>query len=164
MIKMKLQTPEERAVSVLSAMAAEPETRAASGRYVRARDSRPGVRLWATTQQRYQQDLVGIQFYGRGRGEGEALAPLLERHGFMQRTPQAGQLTFAKPVGYSSDGGIDRSTVAEVRKEIDTLLETPSASTAASRSSFRDFMLASPLSDADLATPVRTGGWRGEEV
>lgn len=160
-----LQSAEDRAVAVLRAMDAEPATKAASGRYVRARDKRPGVRLWATTQQRYRQDLVGVQFYGRSRSEGEALAALLERNGFRQRTPQAGQLTFAKPVDYAADGRIDADAVAAVRQQIEGLINgaAPKAEPGVKRS-FRDFMLASPLADVELPTVSRKAAWRESQV
>ncbi|MBJ7484638.1 hypothetical protein [Brevundimonas sp.] len=158
---MPLFSPEERAEKVLLAMGGEVDTRAASGRYVRSRDSRAGIRLWATTQQRYGQDLAGVQFYGRGRAEGERLAGLLERNGFVQRSPQAGQLTFAKPVGYTDDGGIDVASVAKVRDHIDLLISGASAPSAKPGStSFRAFMLASPLADIDVPQAARAGAWR----
>lgn len=154
-------SPQDRASRLLVAMGAEPDTQAASGRYVRARDSRTGVRLWASTQVRYRQDLAGVQFYGRGRAEGERLAAVLLRNGFIQRTPQAGQLTFAKPVDYADDGGIDAATVAQVRDQIERLVEGPKALEAPSKSSgFRAFMLASPLAEADLPDPIRSARWR----
>ena len=160
-----LQSAEDRAVAILKAMDAEPATKAAGGRYVRARDKRPGVRLWATTQQRYRQDLVGIQFYGRSRNEGEALAPLLERNGFLQRTPQAGQLTFAKPVDYAADGRIDTAAVAAVRRQIEGLISgVPSKAESGRPQSFRAFMLGSPLSEVELPTISREVGWRETQV
>ena len=158
---MQHLTPQDRALSLLKVMGAEPETRAASGRYVRAKDSRTGVRLWATTQTRYRQDLAGVQFYGRGRAEGECLAALFERNGFIQRTPQAGQLTFAKPVSYADDGGIDAASVAQVRDQIERLVEGRKSTEALSTpSGFRAFMLASPLAEANLQDPIRSAHWR----
>lgn len=158
-------SPEERAAKVLIAMGGEPDTRAASGRYVRARDSRAGIRLWATTQQRYSQDFAGVQFYGRGRAEGERLAALLERNGFVRRTPQAGQLTFAKPVDYADDGGIDATSVAKVRDHIERLISGSSEPTARPVSnSFRDFMLASPLAEIDIPEISRSTEWRAGTV
>lgn len=160
-----LQSAEDRAAAVLKAMDAEPASKAASGRYVRARDKRPGVRLWATTQQRYRQDLVGVQFYGRSREEGAALASLLERNGFQQRTPQAGQLTFAKPVDYAADGRIDAAAVAAVRRQIEGLINGAAPKTeSGGPQSFRAFMLGSPLSGVELPAISREGGWREGQV
>lgn len=151
---------EDRAISVLAAMGADPDTRAASGRYVRAKDSRAGVRLWATTHARYRQDLAGVQFYGRGRAEGERLATVFVRNGFVQRTPQAGQLTFAKPVDYADDGGIDAVSLARVRDQIERLVEGRDTPTASHAGGFRAFMLASPLAEVDLPAPNRPAAWR----
>jgi hypothetical protein len=160
-----MQSAEDRAVAILKAMDAEPASKAASGRYVRARDKRPGVRLWATTQQRYHQDLVGVQFYGRSREEGEVLAPLLERNGFKQRTPQAGQLTFAKPVDYAADGRIDAAAVAAVRRQIEGLINgAASKAEPDAPQSFRAFMLGSPLSEVELPVTSRKGEWRESQV
>ena len=153
---------EARAESLLEAIRAPRATKAASGRYLRSAPIRTGIRYWATSQARYGQDLIGVQFFGRGMKEGERLSQTLERAGFLARTPQKSQLTYAKPIDYAAGGRIDRDAAMDVRRLIDQLLgaATPERAATASESTFRSFMLGSPLGEIDLPLADRKAAWR----
>lgn len=159
---MNLVEIEARAAALLEVIEAPRSTKAASGRYLRSSPIRRGVRYWATTQGRYEQDLIGVQFFGLGVAEGKKLSNTLERAGFLARTPQKSQLTYAKPVEYRSDGRIDETAVRSVRRQIDELLGAQAAPETPGRTSFRAFMAKSPLADIELILPDRDGGWRKE--
>ena len=159
---MNLAEIETRAAALLAAIDAPKSTKAASGRYLRSSPIRRGIRYWATTQGRYERDLIGVQFFGQGVAEGEKLGKILERAGFLARTPQKSQLTYAKPVEYRPDGRIDETAVRRVRRQIDDLLDTDVARETPGRTSFRAFMVKSPLADVELILPDRDGGWRKE--
>ncbi len=103
-----------------------------------------------------------MQFFGQGVAEGEKLSKTLERAGFLARTPQKSQLTYAKPVEYRPDGRIDETAVRSARRQIDELLGTQGAPEPSGRTSFRAFMAKSPLADIELILPDRDGGWRKE--
>lgn len=150
----------DRAIAVLAAAGEPPAIERPTRRYIHSRDRRRGVRVWATSTPRSRTDLLGLQFYGEGLLEGERLEPALERLGFFAHSRQPQQLTFAKPVAFSSDGQIDRTAVSRVRQEIDTLLNQQSAP----QQSFRDFMLASPLSEVELPTISRDATWREPQI
>ena len=155
---------EERAGAVLEVLGVSSATRAASGRYQRSPPIAPGVRYWATSQPRLRQDFLGVQFYGEGATEAPRCAERLKSAGFQTRTPQTGQPTFAKPVAYAPAGGIDADAIRLVRRELDVILRNRSVSengrAAEKPTSFRRFMLASPLADTELNLPGRTAGWR----
>ena len=155
----------DRAVAVLGAAGEESAVPNPTRRYVHSRDHRRGVRVWATTTPRSRTDLVGLQFYGEGRNEGERLEPVLERLGFFAHSRQPRQLTFAKPVAFSPDGQIDRAAVLRIRQEIDSVLERPESLPSSARSpSFRAFMLASPLAEIDIPETDRAASWRDGAV
>lgn len=159
-----LDTVIERAVAVLGAAGEQPAVPEPTRRYVHSRDRKRGVRVWATTTPRTRTDLVGLQFYGEGVGEGERLETALGRLGFFAHSRQPRQLTFAKSVAFSPDGQIDRAAVSQVRREIDSVLDQRSAVDAAPAKGFRQFMLASPLAEIDLPDPQRPAVWRGDAV
>jgi hypothetical protein len=158
-----LDTVIERAVAVLGAAGEKPAVPEPTRRYVHSRDRKRGVRVWATTTPRTRTDLVGLQFYGEGVGEGERLETALERLGFFAHSRQPRQLTFAKSVAFSPDGQIDRAAVSQVRKEIDSVLDQRHP-VGALATGFRAFMLASPLAEIDLPDPQRPAAWRGDAV
>ena len=56
--------PESRPERLMSAIGLRPATKAASGRYLRSLPVRPGVRYWATSQERFREDYLGVQFFG----------------------------------------------------------------------------------------------------
>ena len=151
---------------LMSALGVRPATRAAGGRYLRSLPVRPGVRYWATSQERFREDYLGVQFYGEGQEEGRRLAAALERAGFRARKPQSNQDTYAKPIPFDPSGGIDLHGVKALRRELDAILEAGEQATGAdtSATSFRDFMLASPLAAIDLPLPSRHGDWRESGV
>ena len=154
---------EERAKGILAAVDMQPATRAESGRYLRSIPIRPGVRFWATSQPRLKQDYLGVQFHGAGREAARRLASRLESAGFLARSPQTGQDTFAKPVPFGATGEIDSRRLQALRRELDAILRTAETADGAAETqptSFRDFMLASPLGDADLDLPSRDPDWR----
>lgn len=154
---------EARAEQVLDAVGVQPATRAASGRYLRSLPVRPGVRYWATSQERFREDYLGVQFYGEGQEVGRRLATRLERAGFKARKPQSNQDTYAKAVPFGQGGAIDTRRLLALRRELDVILqagESAEAIVEAKPASFRDFMLASPLADTDLDLPRRDGEWR----
>lgn len=154
-------TADTRALAVLAALNLQPATRAASGRYLRSTPVRPGVRYWATSQPRSRRDMLGVQFYGEGLPEARRLRARLEQAGFIARSPQTGQETFAKTVAFADDDAVDEGALRGVRRELDSILsEAALADTHETRRSFRDFMLASPLSEVDLSLPSREADWR----
>lgn len=148
---------------VLEAIGASPATRAASGRYLRSLPVRPGVRYWATSHERFREDYLGVQFYGQGQEVGKRLAASLERAGFKARKPQSNQDTFAKAVPFDGSGEVDTRRLVALRRELDAILQSGETSVSQENDlpkSFRDFMLASPLSAVDLDLPPRDGRWR----
>lgn len=154
---------EERAKHILTAVDLQPASRAASGRYLRSVPIRPGVRFWATSQPRLRQDYLGVQFHGAGRDAARRLASRLENAGFLARSPQTGQDTFAKPVPFGATGEVDARRLQALRRELDAILltaETAEEIIDAQPKSFREFMLASPLADTDLDLPSRDPDWR----
>ena len=154
-------TPEQRAAAVLEVIAASAVTRSASGRYRRSEPIAPGIRYWASSQPRLRRDLLGIQFYG---GEWLARAALLrdplERAGFIKRTPQASQLTFAKLVPFGPADRLDFTALRATKDEVDAILKA--APIAGEPGAFRRFMLTSPMAEIDLPLPSREGHWRSE--
>lgn len=156
-----MTSPEARARSVLTLLDLQAATRAASGRYLRSVPVRPGVRYWATSQPRSRKDLLGVQFYGEGLAEARRLRARLEQAGFEARSPQTGQATFAKATPFSADDAVDGPALRLLRRELDAILaQAEGAGVAEPARSFRDFMLASPLADQQIALPPRTGDWR----
>jgi len=155
---------QSRVERLLGVIGARPATQAASGRYLRSLPVRPGVRYWATSQERFREDYLGVQFYGEGQEVGRRLAADLERAGFKPRKPQSNQDTFAKGVPFDRTGEIDARRLLALRKELDAILQRGEASggdpAASAPQSFRDFMLASPLADTDLGLPPRGKVWR----
>ena len=154
---------ETRAERLLGAIGVRPATRAASGRYLRSLPVRPGIRYWATSQKRFREDYLGVQFYGEGQEIGRRLAAHLERAGFKARKPQSNQDTYAKAVPFDQAGEIDSRRLLALRRELDMILQAGESAdkTAEAKSvSFRDFMLASPLADTDLDLPERDANWR----
>lgn len=155
---------ESRPERLMSTIGLRPATKAASGRYLRSLPVRPGVRYWATSQDRFKEDYLGVQFYGEGQQEGRRLAERLERAGFKARKPQSNQHTYAKGIPFDQSGEIDARRLLALRRELDAILtagETADSATETRPSrSFRDFMLASPLADADLDLPARDADWR----
>ena len=151
-----------RAEQLFSVIGVQPASRAASGRYLRSLPVRPGVRYWATSQPRFEEDYLGLQFYGEGRTIGRRLATALERAGFAPRNPQSNQDTYAKAVRFDRGGGIDAPHLLALRRELDGILKRGEPDTAAETpfSSFRAFMLASPLAETDLELPARDADWR----
>ncbi len=158
---------EERALDVLAAAGSTPATRSASGRYQRSLPIAPGVRYWATSQPRLRQDFLGVQFYGEGAVDVAPFAERLRRNGFGARTPQTGQLTFAKSAAFAPAGGIDVEAIRRIRRDIDTILRDRIADEDARVTerpiSFRQFMLASPLAQVELVLPNRGADWRTGE-
>lgn len=156
----------QRTLAVLKALDLQPASRAASGRYLRSLPVRPGVRYWATSQPRFREDFLGIQFYGEGLAEARRLQDRLLRAGFRRRTPQTGQETFARPVPFSTDETLDAAALRRVRRELDAILAdgTRPNGVAEPPRSFRGFMLASPLADMEIALPSRPADWRDEEA
>ena len=159
----EIQSRTERLMKILGV---EPATRAAKGRYLRSLPFRPGMRYWATSQERFREDYLGVQFYGQAQEEGRRLAAALERAGFKARKPQSNQDTFAKPVPFDPGGDIDVHGVTSLRRELDAILETGkhAAPAEAPTTSFRAFMLASPLAEVDLDLPSRDREWRESGV
>lgn len=155
---------ESRPERLMTAIGLKAATKAASGRYLRSLPVRPGVRYWATSQERFREDYLGVQFYGEGQEEGRRLAARLERAGFKARKPQSNQDTFAKAIPFDQTGEIDDRRLLALRRELDAILRSGEATDGAVEArptrSFRDFMLASPLSDADLDLPSRDTDWR----
>ena len=152
-----------RAERLLSVIGVQPASRAAGGRYLRSLPVRPGVRYWATSQPRFGEDYLGVQFYGEGRAFGRCLAADLERAGFKPRNPQSNQDTYAKAVRFDRAGGIDTPHLLVLRRELDAILRSGERADKAAETrthSFREFMLASPLADIDLDLPSRTKTWR----
>jgi len=154
----------ERAVAVLAAAGDKPAIEKPTRRYVHSRDHRRGIRIWATSKPSSGTDLIGLQFYGAGRSEGERLEAALDRVGFFAHSRDERKLTFAKSVAFAPDGAIDRRAVARVRQEIDALIGRKSVGAPVSGGSFRDFMLASPLAEVELPTVSRKGEWRESQV
>lgn len=152
----------QRARTVLTTLSIQPATSAASGRYLRSRPIRVGVRYWATSQPRYEQDAFGVQFFGEGVREAERLEARLVRAGFIQRTPQTNQRTFARPIPYGPDNALDLAAARAARADLDAILseETGSAAPGFEEGGFRAFMLDSPLAEAELPPVDRTGDWR----
>lgn len=154
-------SPETRALAVLQALKVQPATKAASGRYLRSLPIRPGIRYWATSQLRLQQDFVGVQFFGEGLEAARRCGQRLERAGFRQRSPQTGQSTFARPVAFAAGQAIDAAAVEAAKRELDEILRDDERGGAQPASpSFRAFMLSSPLSGVDLTLPERENTWR----
>lgn len=155
---------ESRPERLLAAIGLRAATKAASGRYLRSLPVRPGVRYWATSQERFREDYLGVQFYGEGQVEGRRLAAHLERAGFKARKPQSNQDTYAKAIPFDQGGEIDTRRLQALRRELDGILQNSEAADgggeARPTTSFRDFMLASPLADADLDLPSRDTDWR----
>lgn len=152
-----------RVERVMDIVGVRPATHAASGRYLRSLPVRPGVRYWATCQERFQEDYLGVQFYGQGQEIGRRLAASLERAGFKARKPQSNQDTFAKGVPFDGSGEIDARRLLALRRELDAILQSGEASSGkgeARLQSFRDFMLASPLNAVELDLPLRDASWR----
>ena len=156
----------ERAEALLKVLGLSSATHAASGRYVRSLPIAPGVRYWATSQPRLRQDFLGVQFYGQGVADVPRRAERLKRAGFQQRTPQTGQITFAKPVSFGPADSVDADAIRATRSELDAILSDPTkgGSEATVATSFRQFMLASPLADAELTLPSRPPNWRSGEL
>lgn len=154
-------TVETRARALLATLNLCPATQAASGRYQRSVPVRPGVRYWATSQIRSRKDLVGIQFYGEGLAEARRLRGRLEQAGFRPRSPQTGQETFARPVPFSTADAIDDAALRSLRRELDAILaEADQPGVSEAGRTFRQFMLASPLSDQPIEPPARSAPWR----
>lgn len=155
---------EERAVAVLQAVGAEAVTRAASGRYRRSEPIRPGVRYWATSTPRRREDHIGVQFYGVGVEQGRKLKARLEQEGFAFHRPQPGQLTFARPVPFGPDDGLDSKGLLSARKRLDALIQQRSPAAPAEAAPTADdlwvFMKSSPLADLELPDPDRSGSDR----
>lgn len=155
---------ESRPERLMTAIGLKPATKAASGRYLRSLPVRPGVRYWATSQERFREDYLGVQFYGEGQEEGRRLAARLERAGFKARKPQSNQDTFAKAIPFDQTGEIDDRRLLALRRELDAILRSDEAADgsvdARPMASFRNFMLASPLADADIDPPSRNTDWR----
>lgn len=149
----------DRAAEVLNTIGAQPETSAASGRYRRSAPFRTGMRYWSTSQPRLRHDFLGVQFFGRGIQEAERLRRRLEGQGFQKRTPQTGQLTFAKAVSYLTDGSLDREALGQVRDELDALIGRTGEGGDDDAGSLWEFMRNSPLADLNLDLE-RSGRWR----
>lgn len=147
---------------LMSAIGLRPATKAAGGRYLRSLPVRPGVRYWTTSQQRFREDYLGVQFYGEGQEEGRRLAARLERAGFKARKPQSNQDTYAKAIPFDQTGEIDARRLVALRRELDAILESGEAADdpASPTRSFRDFMLTSPLADIEVDLPSRDTDWR----
>ena len=157
-------SPEQRVGAVFEELGLVPATHAASGRYQRSVPIIPGVRYWATSQPRLRRDFLGVQFYGEGAAEAARYGERLTRAGFKPRTPQTGQITFAKPAAFGPEDAIDTNAIRSIRRDLDDILhgrssrdERPETTAPAS---FRDFMLASPLAGDDLHIPKRPANWR----
>lgn len=152
---------EDRALAVLDALHAPAATRAASGRYRRSQPILPGVRYWSTSMQRFSRDYVGVQFFGEAVGEASRFEARLVGAGFERRTPQTGQITFAKPVPFASPSRVDVEAVRAVGREIADILVGHDSPRQPPGQTFRDFMLASPLAEVELEPPSRQASWRG---
>jgi hypothetical protein len=152
----------QRARTVLTTLSIQPATSAASGRYLRSRPIRVGVRYWATSQPRYEQDAFGVQFFGEGVREAERLEARLVRAGFIQRTPQTNQRTFARPIPYGPGDTLDLEAARAARADLDAILSDAAtlAAPGFEEGGFRAFMLDSPLAETDLPPVDRTGAWR----
>jgi hypothetical protein len=161
-------SPEQRAGAVLQEIGFTPATRAASGRYQRSLPITPGVRYWATSQPRLRQDFLGIQFFGEGALEGVRFGDRLIKAGFQPRTPQTGQLTFAKAAPYAPSGDIDGNAIRSIRDALDSILKDHGVhqqrGKAGKNASFRNFMLASPLAGIELSLPERPSVWRSADL
>jgi len=153
---------EQRAEAILKTLGLSPATRGASGRYQRSLPIRPGVRYWSSSQPRSRRDLFGVQFYGEGLEEGQRYADALATRGFVRRRPQTGQLTFAKPIAFRIDDGLDAAALSQARREVETALAPAPEAAPRDRSgrAFREFMLRSPWADLDVEPPERKGGAR----
>jgi hypothetical protein len=163
---MAPSSAEERAHKVLKTLGLRPATRAGSGRYQRSEPIRPGVRYWSTSQPRRRQDFFGVQFFGQALSDAETAAARLERAGFTRRTPQTGQLTFARPVDFGPGGELDTVGLSTARQDLDEIILTgrSTARDAGSGLAFREFMLSSPWADTELELPERKGGWRPVDI
>lgn len=159
----------DRSEAVLKSVGEQVASRAASGRYVRSEPIRSRkVRFWATAKPRSREDHLGVQFFGEGVRDAERYRRALESAGFLRHRPQADVETFAKPIPFAADGGIDVEALNAAKRRLDGILGTdgpnPAVGGSANASkpgrSFREFMLGSPLSEVDLDLPERGDGWR----
>lgn len=157
-----MQTVEDRAAAVLAAIGAPAITKAASGRYRRSEPILPGVRYWSTSTPRRREDHVGVQFYGVGVERGRRLRSALERKGFRFHRPQPGQLTFARPVLFTDDDGLDVEALRKVRADLDGVILAPvdAEEGGAKTRDFWTFMKTFPLKDEEFELPERNGAWR----
>lgn len=153
---------EQRAGAVLAALGLCPATRSASGRYQRSLPISPGVRYWSSSQPRSRRDLFGVQFFGEGLGDAGRCAAVLQSRGFVQRSPQTGQMTFAKAIDFAPNGELNEQALLRARKEVDAALGELSDKPPPDRSgrTFREFMLNSPWADVEIELPERKGGER----
>jgi hypothetical protein len=159
---------EERAAALLKTLDVAPATRAARGRYRSSLPISPGVRYWVTSRPRLHQDFLGVQFYGEGAAEAAKRRERLTRAGFEPRSPQTGQLTFAKPAPFAPTGEIDAEAIRSIRRDLDAILQDRIADDEANKTgktlTFRQFMLASPLADEELILPKRPADWRAVDL
>ncbi|WP_282008560.1 hypothetical protein [Brevundimonas aveniformis] len=149
-----MQTVEDRAVAVLAAIRLEADTRAASGRYRRSKPIRPGVRYWATSRLRQQEDVFGVQFYGEGLREARRLQRAFERAHFEIRNPETSKITYACPIAFGPGKSVDVEGIATARRTIDTILGSTVTPTTQG-ASFLEFMRASPWADIEIDLPDR---------
>lgn len=159
---------QHRAQQLLKIAGVEPATRAASGRYQRSLPFKQGIRYWATTLERSRADKFGVQFLGEGISTALRLERAFVRRGFVKQSTQPTQITYCRKIEWLADDAIDADAVRITQAEVDAVLagdEMPLGAEGApggsgGPSSFRAFMLASPLADADLPDAVRDPRWR----
>ena len=151
---------------MLKVLDLSPVSGSATGRYLRSLPIAPGVRYWATSQPRHRRDFFGVQFYGEGTAEARRCAERLQAAGFQARTPQTGQLTYAKSVAFAPRGGVDADSLRAARRELDAILRSLRDEHAPDRkpNSFRRLMLESPLAGVELSLPPRAPAWRSGDL
>lgn len=162
------ETPGERAAAVLRAVGVQPVTSAARGRYQRSRPFLPGIRYWSASKPRLRRDLLGVQFFSHGVIEVGAHVDNLAMLGFTLRSPQTGQLTFAKEVAFAPGDFLDDAQLKAARRDIETVFgkwaEVIEPPEGPPRRTFRAFMLASPWANTEIELPERDGHWRDVDL
>ncbi len=155
---------EQRAEGVLDALGIVAVTMAASGRYRRSAEIRPGVRYWSSSSDRKSRDFLGVQFFGPALKECDRLRQKFLDAGFEERNSQTAQVTFCRSVGRLDSGRFDVEGLTAIRSEIDALIGEKAPAKAGNVISFAAFMRASPLAGVDLALDRRVPDERPDTV
>ena len=112
----------ERTHKILSDIGEKAATKAASGRYLRSLEFRPGIRYWATSAR--QKDLFGVQFFGEGLDDAERYRRALANRGFASRTPQPSQLTYCREIDFLADGRPDMDAIRAAKADLDGIVRS----------------------------------------